>query len=169
MGFSIAPNPNCPHIASSSFQICPVVGPSKSGADGKAPRRNLYSENCACDTCGDSEETWVCIVCGFSGCSRYKGSHMVSHSTTKSSEHPEPVIGISLTDLSTWCFACDDYITHPKLETVFREFHRGKFGYFPSGELHTAAEDHSGAFLTIEKEDPDTHRHATDAKGSEST
>lgn len=156
MGFSVAPNPNCSHIASASFEVCGDLVVPVAGAEGKAPRRNLYTENCACDTCGDAEETWVCLVCAFAGCSRYKAGHMVDHVNDESNEHSKAVIAISLADLSAWCFACDDYITHPKLEPVFSEFHRDKFGSAPTGGLHCSAGG-DAVVLTMEEnttEDP---------------
>lgn len=162
-GFSVAPSPNCPHVAASSFQIYPDLVVSDTGALGKAPRKNLYSENCACNTCGDAEESWVCLLCGFSGCSRYKACHMVDHVKDKSNEHSGTVIAISLADLSTWCFACDDYITHPKLEIVFREFHRGKFGAFPTKSLHTTGTEPQGMVLIVEEKTPDGPEPASDA------
>lgn len=61
---------------------------------------------------------------------------MVQHAEDKEKEKEHPVIALSLSDLSVWCFLCDEYVTHPKLEKPFREFHRGKFGHFPSGRLH---------------------------------
>lgn len=61
---------------------------------------------------------------------------MVAHASGPGNDHSAVVIAISLSDLSFWCFACDDYITNPKLEAIFRQFHRGKFGNFPSGTLH---------------------------------
>lgn len=148
LGFSVAPNPNCPHISSPAFHFHEKLLVSSSGAQGKAPRRNLFTDNCVCETCGDAEETWVCLRCSFSGCSRYKSGHMVAHVTDETHDHKNAAISISLSDLSTWCFSCDDYITHPKLEPIFREFHKGKFGVFPSSQLH--AEDTGGVPVVLE-------------------
>ncbi|CDF38791.1 unnamed protein product [Chondrus crispus] len=150
VGFSVAPSPNCLHIASPSFEIFPEIATATTNSHGKAPRRNLYLEKCACNSCGDPEESWVCLSCGVSGCSRYKAGHMVAHANDAGSDHAAAVIAISLADLSIWCFACDDYITHPKLEPIFREFHLGKFGRAPTGELHSANNEAHGAVLTME-------------------
>ncbi|PXF47881.1 Histone deacetylase 6 [Gracilariopsis chorda] len=110
-------------------------------ASGKAPRENRYWKYKTCEACGDVDEGWVCLVCCFSGCSRYKKGHMVEHAEDTDRETEHPVIAISLSDLSVWCFLCDEYVTHPKLEEPFREFHRGKFGKYPSGRLHDVSLD----------------------------
>lgn len=65
---------------------------------------------------------------------------MVLHSEAQSKNNGHDCIAVSVADLSFWCFSCDEYITHPKVEDVFRQVHWGKFGCLPSGELHGAAE-----------------------------
>lgn len=148
-GFSIAPNPNCPHIAAPTFQLNKKLVITASGSEGKAPRRNLFAENNACQQCGDADETWVCLLCSFSGCSRYKSAHMVCHVRDEFHDHTNAVIAISLADLSVWCFSCDSYVTHPKLEPAFREFHRGKFGTAPSKPLHGEGRENSKRTITF--------------------
>lgn len=135
-GFSVAPNPNCPHVAASTFEVHSDLRPEKTGSAGKAPKRNLYHENMACSTCGDADETWVCLACKCAGCSRYKQGHMVEHANEVASSAAHVCVAISLADLSVWCFQCDEYIVHPKLDEVFREMHHGKFGLFPTMSLH---------------------------------
>lgn len=150
-GFSIAPNPNCSHIADAGFVIHPSLNPSRDSGS-KEPRQNRFLKYKSCSKCGDPEESWVCLVCRFSGCCRYKHGHMVKHSEDENRQNNHPVIAISLSDLSFWCFSCDDYITHPRLEGVFQEFHRGKFGQLPSGQLHggdSSANVEAGAYLVM--------------------
>lgn len=143
--FAVNPNPNCPHIASSSFKLHKKLQIHSSGSEGKSPRTNTFEENCACQQCGDTDETWVCLYCSFSGCSRYKAAHMVSHVSDEFHDHTKSVIAISMADLSVWCFICDEYITHPKLQPILREFHLGKFGKAPSSQLYEGAGPNTGS------------------------
>eukprot|EP00177_Eucheuma_denticulatum_P003806 GFKZ01006880.1.p1 GENE.GFKZ01006880.1~~GFKZ01006880.1.p1 ORF type:complete len:195 (+),score=16.13 GFKZ01006880.1:383-967(+) len=153
MGFSVAPNPNCPHLSSPTFQVASILTPSPASSslsEGKARRRNLFLEHRACHTCGDDTESWVCLGCGYSGCSRYRRSHMVEHAREKREEGGH-MIGLGLADLSVWCFECEEYVTHAKVEGVFREMHWGKFGCWPGGELHGGvAEMGNGVLLEMQ-------------------
>lgn len=133
-GFSVAPSADCPHIAAEVFSLCAELTPNE--AKGKMRARNVYEEKIRCLTCGDNSETWICLRCGTSACGRYINEHMLQHANDRSASSCAPVVAIGLADLSAWCFACDDYVTHPKLEPVFRELHRGKFGSLPDGTLH---------------------------------
>ncbi|CAG8514298.1 12906_t:CDS:2 [Ambispora gerdemannii] len=53
-----------------------------------------------CQTCHDKEENWRCLNCQGVFCS---------------------------SDLSTWCYACDDYITSPALRQIETSFAEIKF------------------------------------------
>lgn len=150
-GFSVAPSANCPHVAAATFQVSKGLSRAQSAAEGKAPRRNLYQQHCACSVCGDAAETWVCLTCSMSACSRHKAGHMVDHANDRDNDHSVSVIAISLADLSVWCFACDEYITHPKLESVFQQFHMDKFGVLPSDNLHAPPEHNGRMTLVVEE------------------
>merc|ERR1719153_671228 len=53
-----------------------------------------------CSKCGEGE-VWICCHCGAELCSRYKNQHMVEHSQAEGH-----AAGLSLSDLSFWCFRC---------------------------------------------------------------
>src|SRR6056300_1187740 len=57
-----------------------------------------------CKSCENVGENWICLVCHDVFCSRYVNQHMVSHHAE--SDH---CITISFSDLSCWCYGCDDY------------------------------------------------------------
>lgn len=147
-GFRVEPNRNCPHIANPSFVIHSKLQPKTDGPEGKALKSNLFRDYSACSTCDDASESWICLSCAISGCSRYKKAHMVEHMDQKTSDELHTAISISLSDLSVWCFKCDEYIIHPKLDRVFRELHFGKFGSAPKANMHSLSVELGYAFNT---------------------
>lgn len=122
-GFSVLPRRDCPHISSDSFVITDLSWKP--------------SDRMQCAECGTNDEVWVCLRCGWKACGRFIKGHMLEHASNQSSTSCMPVVAMSLADLSTWCFACDDYITHPKLEGPFRALHYAKFGRYPDAPFHS--------------------------------
>jgi len=116
-GFSVAPREDCPHFSNQTvFGIIEKITP--------AFRANT------CTTCKDQSENWICLNCGQTFCSRYVKGHSSEHN--KSSGHS---VTMSFSDLSIWCYECDDYITHPFLSVFVKELYKAKFG-----ETHTKDE-----------------------------
>lgn len=60
-----------------------------------------------CKECKDQQENWFCLSCFGIFCSRYVQGHFLKHH-----EESGHNIGLSFSDLSFWCFACDSYIEH---------------------------------------------------------
>ncbi|XP_076447342.1 protein deacetylase HDAC6-like [Babylonia areolata] len=86
--YAVQPRPWCPHV--------PSVRPlPPGGLDTRLP----------CEDCGDSKENWVCLTCYKVFCSRYVNEHMLFHSVAE-----EHLMVLSYSDLSVWCYACNDYI-----------------------------------------------------------
>ncbi|CAG5094397.1 Oidioi.mRNA.OKI2018_I69.XSR.g13520.t1.cds [Oikopleura dioica] len=83
-----------------------------------------------CGECGHEEENWICLACGDCFCGRFINRHMVDHSMEK-----YHLVALSLSDLSFWCYVCDEYIIHtnPILHPLYRDAHKGKFGDYPPG------------------------------------
>lgn len=77
-----------------------------------------------CSTCNDSKENWLCLKCGEVHCSRYIKGHFQNHY-----ENTGHSLGISLTDLSVWCYKCEDYINNPHigLRSMKKLFEEAKF------------------------------------------
>jgi uncharacterized UBP type Zn finger protein len=88
-GYAVEPITNCPHI----------------------PHYTLDSDNhfqTPCQACQDATENWQCLFCKAVYCSRYIQGHMKQHVEGNSGH----CVCISYSDLSVWCFQCDNYITH---------------------------------------------------------
>lgn len=140
-GFSVAPKRDCVHVGDASFVVTSALqgsldGDGSGGTDGgKMGLEKTFEKLATCSDCGDTQETWVCLQCGASKCGRFRQAHMVQHVSSED-EGCGGVIAMSAADLSVWCFQCDAYITHDKLEQPFRELHHLKFGYYPDASLH---------------------------------
>jgi histone deacetylase 6 len=95
-GFAITPRIDCPHVDYVEDQV--INNP-----------QHLESK-ISCDICGDESENWYCLTCERILCSRYVQGHMMQHATTGKGPENEHAICISFSDLSFWCFRCEDYI-----------------------------------------------------------
>ncbi|KAM6580109.1 hypothetical protein CsatA_003883 [Cannabis sativa] len=58
-----------------------------------------------CSVCGTSENLWVCVICGFVGCGRYKEGHAIRH--WKDTEH---CYSLDLTTQQIWDYVGDIYV-----------------------------------------------------------
>eukprot|EP00929_Paragymnodinium_shiwhaense_P015148 TRINITY_DN123186_c0_g1_i1.p1 TRINITY_DN123186_c0_g1~~TRINITY_DN123186_c0_g1_i1.p1 ORF type:complete len:188 (+),score=28.76 TRINITY_DN123186_c0_g1_i1:29-565(+) len=111
-GYSVFPKTFCPHIQGQTLHT-----PAQLSIDVK------------CSACGE-DEVWICGGCGEALCSRYKNQHMVKHS-----EETSHAVGLSLSDLSFWCFQCDSYLdvyAIPELHALYSAAHVAKFGSAPA-------------------------------------
>jgi uncharacterized UBP type Zn finger protein len=113
----VTPKTDCPHVA--DLEITDVD----------------YSKllTAKCNDCDSNAENWICLKCFTPYCSRYVNGHFLKH--YDSEKHN---IGISLADLSFWCYDCESYIEHATLTTkVLRPAHKAKFGIYPGEEEGT--------------------------------
>ncbi|PIN18675.1 Cytoplasmic Zn-finger protein BRAP2 (BRCA1 associated protein) [Handroanthus impetiginosus] len=62
-------------------------------------------EKSICHICQTSENLWMCIICGFVGCGRYKEGHAISH--WKETEH---CYSLELETQRVWDYAGDNYV-----------------------------------------------------------
>jgi len=109
-GFSVHPKEDCPHFGSQiKMNIATVLN-------------DQFNKN-TCHTCNDKTENWLCLNCGETFCSRYVKGDAKQH--FKDSAHS---VAISFSDLSIWCYDCDDYITHPLLTGIIQQLQKAKFG-----------------------------------------
>jgi len=109
-GFSVDPKTDCPHF--SAHIPLGIVNKIE----------DAYKGN-TCKTCNDKSENWMCLTCGNTYCSRYVQGHARQH--FEDSHHP---VAISFSDLSIWCYSCDDYITHQNLKGITQTLSLVKFG-----------------------------------------
>jgi len=110
MWHAVEPIHDCPHIESNVIMVHALNIGEK------------YLNSNACHECHDSSENWYCLTCGNVYCSRYVNSHGVAH--FGSSGHP---ILISFSDLSFWCYSCEDYVLNDNLNIAKFTLHRAKF------------------------------------------
>ncbi|XVE54455.1 hypothetical protein DITRI_Ditri03aG0082700 [Diplodiscus trichospermus] len=62
-------------------------------------------EKPACSICGSVENLWVCLMCGFLGCGRYKEGHAVRH--WKDTQH---CYSLELISQQIWDYVGDGYV-----------------------------------------------------------
>lgn len=63
------------------------------------------AENSTCFVCGTTEHLWICVICGFIGCGRYKEGHAVNH--WKESQH---CYSLDLETQRVWDYVGDGYV-----------------------------------------------------------
>jgi hypothetical protein len=73
--------------------------------------------------CSDCSESWLCLNCHATNCSRYLHGHQVAHHSTTGH-----ALALSHSDLSAWCFDCDKYVDDNKLSAAKLFAHKAKFG-----------------------------------------
>ena len=84
---------------------------------------NIDAKKDSCEECGHVGENWICLLCLTTHCSRYVKGHMLAHGSE--TKHP---ITLSFSDISAWCYTCDDYVDDPKLYPFKNAVHKSKFG-----------------------------------------
>ncbi|XP_014270934.1 histone deacetylase 6 isoform X2 [Halyomorpha halys] len=104
--FAVVPLRTCPHL--------PEVAPVPNG---------VLDVSTPCSTCGDPSENWVCLTCYSVECGRYVNGHMMEHNG--STNHP---LTLSFSDLSVWCYPCQNYIDNQVLYAAKNAAHISKFG-----------------------------------------
>eukprot|EP00850_Spirogloea_muscicola_P009482 SM000053S17439 [mRNA] locus=s53:368169:371669:- [translate_table: standard] len=62
-------------------------------------------EKSSCTVCGTTENLWICLICGFVGCGRYKEGHAIRH--WKDSQH---CYSLELDSQRVWDYVGDGYV-----------------------------------------------------------
>lgn len=62
-------------------------------------------EKSICSVCGTSENLWICVICGFVGCGRYKEGHAIRH--WKDTQH---CYSLELETQRVWDYVGDNYV-----------------------------------------------------------
>lgn len=78
-----------------------------------------------CEDCSSEAENWICLHCFKVFCGRYILEHMSQHHISSEREH---TLTLSFSDLSVWCYKCEDYIDNPVLFKYQNLAHLDKFG-----------------------------------------
>ena len=71
---------------------------------------------------GFQGENWICLVCHKVFCSRYVNEHMVIHSA-----EAQHLVTLSFSDISVWCYGCEDYVDNECLYEMKNALHKNKF------------------------------------------
>ena len=100
-GGYVQPSTDCPHVGAVS-------------RDPLTLERALEAFRSGCQGCHTPKEGWVCLTCLRTHCGRYQAKHGIEHAHQEA--HP---IAISLSDLNTWCYQCEEYV----LSDVIQPFH----------------------------------------------
>jgi len=111
-GFSVNPKTDCPHFASQVTM-------------GIIQKVNQAFATNSCHSCNDKSENWMCLTCGNTFCSRYVKGHAAVHS-----QETGHAVALSFSDLSIWCYSCDDYIIHEHLQGIIQTVSSVKFGLY---------------------------------------
>eukprot|EP01010_Urceolus_cornutus_P002925 NODE_387_length_1712_cov_282.833434_g306_i0.p1 GENE.NODE_387_length_1712_cov_282.833434_g306_i0~~NODE_387_length_1712_cov_282.833434_g306_i0.p1 ORF type:complete len:407 (+),score=55.98 NODE_387_length_1712_cov_282.833434_g306_i0:323-1543(+) len=135
-GGYVNPKRDCPHV--------------KAGIPPVPVHKAMELVTGKCKGCTDVSENWVCLGCQDVFCSRYVNGHMKQHN--EDSGHP---VAISLSDLNTWCYCCDSYITCPAVVSTYQTFHLAKFSSLPDENLAitTVPDQHAGLADQAEHEE----------------
>ncbi|KAF8373214.1 hypothetical protein PRIPAC_79643 [Pristionchus pacificus] len=113
--FAVVPKKDCPHVTAFISGVVP---------DGGVPVEG------SCVGCRDRSENWVCLTCFNLNCARAVNGCSIGHA--EQSSHP---IVLSLSDLSVWCYGCDEYISHEVLFPFKLAAYRRKFGENPPNNI----------------------------------
>ncbi|KAL4292188.1 BRAP2 RING ZnF UBP domain-containing protein 2 [Arachis hypogaea] len=63
------------------------------------------AEKSICSVCRTTENLWICVICGFVGCGRYKAGHAIMH--WKETQH---CYALDVETKRVWDFAGDNYV-----------------------------------------------------------
>ena len=113
---AVDPKKDCPHceVAENITPLETIIASGRRVVD-------------PCLQCGIAGEVWLCLTCSEVHCSRYVQGHMSHHNAE--SGHP---IVFSFADFSYWCYICDSYIIHERLNhhksSLENGFYQQKFG-----------------------------------------
>lgn len=107
---STTTNGKCPHVKS-----CVTI---------ELPPNIEAFNQMRCKSCGNADETWLCLKCFECHCSRFANKHMIEHTAKTGHE-----LCINCKDMSIWCQQCATYLDtfrHPKLATVYQLLYKLK-------------------------------------------
>ena len=83
---------------------------------------DLFDVKRKCENCDNEGENWICLSCHKVFCSRYVNEHMVFHSV-----ETEHLVTLSFSDISVWCYGCEDYVDNELLYEMKNALHKNKF------------------------------------------
>lgn len=143
-------------------------------------------------------ENWICLHCGVTRCSRYVNGHAVSHyertkaeaslkkeradriksgttiGTVDDDDNEEErdlaghCIAVSLADLSVWCYECNAYLKHPRLDAITKRLEMLKFPDDSAAAAADGEDDGQKAIANENNDMADNSGHASDHSSDDS-
>jgi len=110
-GWAIDPITDCPHLSENIEPKYITFESTNSSFPGNG-----------CAGCHSLRENWYCLKCSLIFCGRHVKGHGLDHF-----QKVGHCILVSFTDLSFWCYRCDNYISHDDLDQVLFGLHYAKF------------------------------------------
>ena len=139
-GGPVVPISNCPHVRH-HVKLTPeqLVSPHYAPCSHFTARYSASSssnagakEDVDVDGSCPSQENWICLQCGVIRCSRYVNGHGIAHyedtvTSDPGEDHSGHCVGVSLADLSVWCYACHAYLEDPIVQQLVTRLQELKF------------------------------------------
>jgi hypothetical protein len=121
-GGAIVPKLDCPHL-----EACALS--NKANVLNKLSSLPLGLVT-PCKDCGDDKENWICLKCSDVFCSRYRNEHGLEHFIAHIENKPEDQhnVALSFSDLTIWCYICNEYVKDPRLVDFLVKAESVKFG-----------------------------------------
>ncbi|CAE8711016.1 unnamed protein product, partial [Polarella glacialis] len=96
------------------------------------PSDVLLSKRCAVPGCSshslEDAELWLCAHCGYVACGRYAARHAQKHNE----ENEKHCVALSLGCLAAWCYECNSYVKHKRVDRLVARLEALKFGPSPA-------------------------------------
>jgi hypothetical protein len=128
---------NCQCIMSSTCVVCQAVVLNSTA---------VLDERLRCIDCAAQDDVWVCLCCGYVGCSRYQGQHAKQH--FQSSLHDS---SLSLVTQQVWDYQADRFV-HRLIVAINCETGKSERVQFPEREVmlepDSAAKGSSGEVVS---------------------
>lgn len=116
-----------------SEAVLPLYSTNNTHLEGNIPSAEMpspvVSDTPRCATCGRGEDPWVCLICGYIGCSRYQAMHAKEHYTA--SAH---YFSINLLTQEVWDYESDTFV-HRLIVSVDRNTGSTTQIQFPEREV----------------------------------
>jgi uncharacterized UBP type Zn finger protein len=135
-GGPVVPISNCPHVLH-HVKLTPeqLVSPHDAPCShvlGRSSRSGGAKGDVDVDGSCPSQENWICLQCGVIRCSRYVNGHGIAHyevtvTSDPGDDHAGHCVGVSLADLSVWCYACQAYLEDPTVQRLVMRLQELKF------------------------------------------
>lgn len=102
----VANNMHCSCVCLMSCIVCKLFMASLV-QQGSTPEASSNAQTARCINCGRSEDPWVCLICGYIGCSRYHSKHAKEHYVATGH-----CFSMNLLTQDVWDYDSDRFVHH---------------------------------------------------------